>query len=132
MNRVRNYGTAIVLAHLLVNIIHGAAHRELHVGLEPIEMLFVVGVILISPLVAMGLLWTSYKQTGLILLTLSMFGSLTFGAYKHFVAMGPDHVSQRLADAWGMAFVVSAYLLLLTEGIGTYTGLFLLYKKARA
>jgi hypothetical protein len=132
MNRAKNYGTAIVLAHLVVNIIHGASHRELRIDLDPIEMLFVVCVILICPLVAMGLLWTSYKQTGLVLLTLSMFGSLVFGAYKHFVAMGPDHVSQRTADAWGMAFVISAYLLLLTEGIGTYTGLFFLYKKGSA
>ena len=35
MSRAAKYATAIVVAHLLVNIAHGLAHRELHVvGLD--------------------------------------------------------------------------------------------------
>ena len=55
VNPAVKYGTAIVLAHLLVNIVHGAAHRELHVELRPAAMLFVIGVILLCPLIAMVL-----------------------------------------------------------------------------
>jgi hypothetical protein len=79
VNPAVKYGTAIVLAHLLVNIVHGAAHRELHVELRPAAMLFVIGVILLCPLIAMVLLWVSQEPLGLALLALSMAASLIFG-----------------------------------------------------
>ncbi len=88
VNPAVKYGTAIVLAHLLVNIVHGAAHRELHVELRPAAMLFVIGVILLCPLIAMVLLWVSQEPLGLALLALSMAASLIFGLYKHFAVMG--------------------------------------------
>jgi hypothetical protein len=40
MNRAAGYGTAIVLVHLLVNIIHGEAHRILKIDLGPLGMRF--------------------------------------------------------------------------------------------
>ncbi len=40
MNREAGYGTAIVLVHLLVNIIHGEAHRILRIDLGPLGMMF--------------------------------------------------------------------------------------------
>src|SRR5579864_5668030 len=42
VNRSAKYATAIVVAHLLVNIAHGLAHRELRVGLSPFGSLFVI------------------------------------------------------------------------------------------
>ena len=92
MNRSVKYATVIVVAHLLVNIAHGLAHRELRVGLTPAAAMFVTVVLLIVPLLAMGLVWTAQKRLGLILLSLSMFGSLVFGLYHHFLAIGADHV----------------------------------------
>jgi hypothetical protein len=50
MNRSAKYATAIVAAHLLVNIVHGLAHRELHVGLAPFDSIFITVVVLIFPL----------------------------------------------------------------------------------
>ncbi len=132
MNREINYGTVIVLAHLLVNIIHGVAHRELHIQLGPAAMLFVIGVIVLCPLLAMVLLWTSQKRLGLILLVLSMAGSFLFGLYNHFVAIGPDHVGKQASGPWGTTFALTAYLLLLTEAIGSYIGLHFLHWKLRA
>ena len=41
MNRSAKYATAIVVADLLVNIVHGLAHRELRVGLAPPASIFV-------------------------------------------------------------------------------------------
>ena len=116
------YATAIVVAHLLVDIVHGLAHRELHIGLAPVVSIFVIVVVLISPLIAMALISTAAKRLGFILLSLSMFGSLLFGLYYHFLAAGPDHVHSQPASPWGLTFVSTAHLLLLTEAIGTYVG----------
>ena len=122
MNRAAKYTTGIVAAHLLVNIVHGQAHRHVHVGLAPLASIFVVVVVLIFPLLAMGLVWKARERLGLILLSLSMFGSLLFGLYQHFLAVSPDHVRLQPRSPWGITFVMTAYLLLTTEAIGTYIG----------
>jgi hypothetical protein len=127
VNRSANYITTIIVVHLLVNLVHGLAHRELRVGLAPRASIFVIVVVLIFPLIATGLLWTAKKRLGLILLSLSMFGSLLFGLYHHFLAVSPDHVHSQPASAWGTTFVVTAYLLLITETIGTYVGVHFLW-----
>jgi hypothetical protein len=57
VNRSPKYATAIVVAHLLVNLVHGLAHRELRIGLAPLASIFVIVVVLIFPLIAMGLLF---------------------------------------------------------------------------
>ena len=122
MSRALKYTTAIVVAHLLVNIAHGLAHHELQVGLDPPDSIFVIVVVLLSPLLGMVLVWTAKKRLGLILLLLSMFGSLLFGFYHHFLIASPDHVRSQPASPWGIAFVLTAYGLLITEAIGTYVG----------
>lgn len=109
----------IVIAHLLVNMAHGLAHRELRVGLPPSGSVFVILVVLILPLVAMVLVWTVKKRLSLHLLSLSMFGSLLFGAYHHFLVVSPDHIHSQPASLWGIAFILTAYGLLITEAIGT-------------
>jgi hypothetical protein len=120
--RAARYGTAIVLVHLSINLVHGAAHRELHIDLNTAESLFVVCVILVGPLVAMGLLWTAWQRLGLALLAATMAGSLAFGLYHHFVAMGPDHVGAQVTGFWGDTFVLTAGLLFLAEAVGVYAG----------
>jgi len=127
VSRAAKYTTAIVVAHLLVNIAHGLAHRELGVGLSPHDSIFIIVVILIAPLLAMTLLWTAKKRPGLILLSLSMFGSLLFGLYHHFLVTSPDHVHSQPASPWGIAFIYTAYGLLITEAIGTYVGIHFLW-----
>jgi hypothetical protein len=119
--------TAIVVAHLLVNIVHGLAHRELHVGLAPLASIFVIVIVLISPLIAMALVWTTKKRIGLILLSLSMFGSLLFGSYHHFLVASPDHIHSQPSGGSGTTFVLTAYLLLITEAIGAYLGVHFLW-----
>ena len=83
--------------------------------------------VLISPLIAMALLWTAEQRLGLILLSLSMFGSLLFGLYHHFLAVSPDHIHSQPSGGWGTPFVLTAYLLLITEAIGTYVGVHFLW-----
>jgi hypothetical protein len=53
----------MVVAHLLVNIVHGLAHGELRVGLAPVASIFVIVVVLVFPLIAMGLLLDSQETT---------------------------------------------------------------------
>jgi hypothetical protein len=115
--------TFAVLAHLVVNILHGRAHESLGVGLNTFQNIYVFGVILIAPLIAMLLLWTLYARTGLVLLVISMAGSLIFGAIYHYVVVSPDHVSHLPpGDAQGV-FRMTAVLLILTELFGVVVGL---------
>jgi hypothetical protein len=127
VNRSAKYATAIVAAHLPVNIVHGLAHRELHVGLAPLASIFVIVVVLVFPLIATVLLWTAEKRLGLVLLWLSMLGSLLFGLYHHFLAVSPDHIHSQPSGGWGTTFVLTAYLLLITEATGTYIGVHFLW-----
>ena len=115
--------TIAVLAHLAVNVLHGRAHDALGVGLSTWQNIYVIVVILIAPLVAMLVLWTRYARVGLVLLVVSMAGSLVFGAMYHYVVISPDHVSHLPpGNAQGM-FRMTALLLILTELVGVFVGL---------
>ncbi len=127
VSRAASYATAIVVAHLPVSVLHGVAHRELRVGLPPSGSVFVILVVLILPLVAIALVWTVQKRLGLILLSLSMFASLLFGLYHHFLVISADHVHSQPASPWGITFIFTAYGLLFTEAIGTYVGIHFLW-----
>ena len=65
MTHAAIYGSAIVVCHAIVSLVHGLAHSELQIGLSPTETGFVLVVIGLCSLVAMGLLWTSWKTSGL-------------------------------------------------------------------
>lgn len=97
--------------------------------LPPSGMFFVVVVILLAPLLALALLWTSQKRVALLLLTVSMAASAVFGLYHHFLVRGADHVSAQPPGPAGTAFVVTAYLLFLTEALGVVLGLYFLREK---
>jgi ACR3 family arsenite efflux pump ArsB len=115
--------TMSVLAHLLVSIVHGRAHERLAVGLSNWQNIYVLTVIVIAPLIAMVLIWTRLARPGLVLLVISMAGSLIFGVAYHYVVISPDHVSHiPLGDAQGL-FRTTALLLVLTELFGVVVGL---------
>jgi glucan phosphoethanolaminetransferase (alkaline phosphatase superfamily) len=123
MLKHRIAGTVAVLAHLAVMLLHGRAHEELRVGLSTWQNIYVLIVIAIAPLLAMLLLWTRFARPGLLLLVVSMAGSLIFGAIYHYVVVSPDHVSHLPpGDAQGL-FRLTAVLLILTELFGVIAGL---------
>ncbi len=95
-------------------------------NLPPTGMMFVIIVILLCPLPALALLWSSQKRFGLLLLTASMAASSVFGLYHHFLVRGGDHVSAQAPGLAGAAFVVTAYMLFLTEALGAALGLYFL------
>ena len=120
--------SAAVLAHLVVSMIHGRAHESLSVGLSTWQNTYVLTVIVIAPLIAMVLIWTQLERFGLLLLVVSMAGSLIFGAVYHYVVISPDHVSHLPpGDAQGL-FRTTALLLVLTEVLGLLVGLWGLRK----
>lgn len=115
--------TVAVLVHLVVSMVHGRAHESLAVGLSRWQNIYVFTVILIAPLVAMVLIWTRLARFGLLLLVISMAGSLIFGIAYHYVVISPDHVSHLPpGDAQGL-FRTTASLLVLTEVFAVVVGL---------
>lgn len=107
-----------VLAHLIVNLLHGQAHTRLGVGLSNWQNVYVLAVIVVAPLVALVLSFTRYARAGLWLLLLSMLGSLIFGLCYHYIIISPDHVAHLpIGEARGL-FRVTALLLLITEAFG--------------
>lgn len=116
----RAWVTIAVLAHLIVNIFHGQAHTRLGVGLSNWQQLFVLGVILIAPLVALVLSFTRYRRAGVWLLLVAMLGSLIFGTVYHYIVISPDHVAHLpVGEARGL-FRITAVLLLITEAFGVF------------
>ena len=115
--------TVAVLVHLAVNLAHGRAHGELGVGLNEWQTVYVITVILIGPLIAMLLLWTRYARTGLLVLVISMAGSLIFGVIYHYVVVSPDHVSHLPPGNAQGVFRMTALLLVVTELFGVVVGM---------
>jgi len=108
---------AAVLAHLIISIVHGAAHTGAHVPLSRAGTLFVVIVILAGPVIGLGLMWPAEKL-GSWVIALTMAGSLVFGVVNHFVFESPDHVAH-VATQWRALFATTAVLLALTEALGS-------------
>jgi len=110
--------TLAVLAHLVVVVPHGQAHRRLAIELASWQQMYVMVVILLAPLVALVLSWTRYVRAGVWLLLGSMLGALIFGAVHHYIIISEDHVAHLPpGDARGL-FRITALLLLVTETVG--------------
>lgn len=118
----------LVATHLVVTLWHGNAHTELSIALPPGKNAFVLVVILIAPVVAAVLTWTSRALIGLWMFFLSMVGALLFGAYHHYILVSPDnigHLPHDSADAHS-TFIASAAVLALLELASTLYGGFCL------
>lgn len=113
--------TGLVVIHLAVNLIHGAAHSGAEVPITVLQNAFVWIVILIGPLVAVWLMRTN-RRFGAELLALTMGGALIFGVVNHFVVDSVDHVSRVTNETWRLPFQLSAALLLFLEAAGVSIG----------
>jgi len=121
--------TLVVLAHLVVNVLHGQAHTKLAVGLASWQQVYVITVILVAPLVALALSWTRYAKAGAWLLLWSMIGSLIFGIVYHYVIISNDHVAHLPPGEAGGIFRITALLLAITEAVGVAVALMAILKK---
>jgi hypothetical protein len=118
--KARRLLAVAVLGHLIVTLLHGAAHAAAHVPVSVAANLFILLIIEIGPLAGLWLA-RSHPRAGGWLVAATMTGSLVFGLVNHFVVSSPDHVNQ-VAAQWRMWFASTAVLLVITEGIGTAAG----------
>src|SRR2546427_9701616 len=83
--------TTVVLIHLVISLVHGAAHAGARVSLTPAGAMFVYIVILAGPLAGLGLSrWR--PQPGAWLVAGAMAGALLVGLIKHLLSAGAGHV----------------------------------------
>ena len=111
----------LVGLHFVIVVMHSIAHEVLKVKATPAQLAFIIPVIIVAPVVA-GFMLLKFKRAGAVLLLASMLGSFLFGLYYHFIADTIDHVAHvaRLQPAlWSAVFQLTAYLLLVSEGLGT-------------
>ncbi len=120
--KIAQYGTAIVVMHVLLHGLHGLAHNEIPIPLSVLQGLFVGGVVILAPIIAAGLLWMPFYRIGSWLLLGSMAGSFLSAIYNHQLVISPDHVSQVSFAGWGLLFQVTAYLMLIVDGLGCWIG----------
>ena len=115
----------VVAIHFVVVVLHSIAHNKLPVDATPAQLAFIVPVIVVAPVVAAVML-AKFEKAGMVLLTASMLGSLVFGIYYHFIADTIDHVAHvahREPLFWSQMFVVTSYLLAITEAASAAVGL---------
>jgi hypothetical protein len=120
--------TVLAAIHLTVVLWHGGAHTGLAIGLSRLQTLFVFGVILIAPLLATLLVWTPLRTFAIWLYAISMFASLLFGVYHHYIAVSPDNVHYLPvgAEAARRQFVFSAAAVAVSELLATLVSVFAL------
>lgn len=128
MRKVPVYGTVITVIHGIVLLLHDIAHRDLGIYLPLLKYVYAYAVIVVAPLLATIMLWTRWRRYGAWIFSLSMFGSLVFGAYHHFVLISNDHVCYAPEGPWLSAFRITAVLLVIVEGVGCWLGVWALMK----
>lgn len=124
---------AVVAFHFVVVVLHSIAHEMLPVKATPMQLAFIVPVIVVAPVIA-GIMLRKFERFGMILLTASMLGSFVFGVYYHFIADTIDHVAHvahREPILWSQMFQITAYLLAISEALGTAVGLISLLRPQR-
>ncbi|MEH2338884.1 hypothetical protein [Nostoc sp.] len=124
--KIAQYGTTIVVIHVIINGLHGLAHVEIPVSLSLLQSLFVGIVIFPIPMIAAVLLWTQFYRIGSWLLLSSIAASLLFGIYNHLLVISPDHLSQVSFGGWGLLFQITAILILIVDGFGCWIGIWAL------
>ncbi|HUJ41921.1 MAG TPA: hypothetical protein VLW54_15370 [Candidatus Acidoferrales bacterium] len=106
---------AIVIFHLLINVLHGAAHHHYEIPMEPWQQVYIWLVMIAAPLVAGALLVARRLRVGAWLLLVSLAFAALFNVYFHFLLIGPDNVSSISLDSWGFVFLGTAIFLAASE-----------------
>ena len=107
---------AVVIGHLIISLVHGIAHARAQVPMSVAANIFVVGVILIGPLLGLVLL-SHARLVGSAVIATTLTASCIFGVVNHFVLVSPDHVAH-IAEHARPIFAATAVLLTLTEAAG--------------
>ncbi|MBD2536414.1 hypothetical protein H6G97_46900 [Nostoc flagelliforme FACHB-838] len=62
--KIAQYGTGIVVMHVIVHGLHGFAHNEIPASLSLLQGSFVGVVVILAPIIAAGLLWMPFYRIG--------------------------------------------------------------------
>ncbi len=122
---------AVVAIHFVVVVLHSIAHQVLPVQATPAQLAFIVPVIVLAPVVA-AIMLAKFEKAGMVLLAASMLGSFLFGIYYHFIADTIDHVAHvahREPLFWSQMFLITSYLLAISEAAGAAVGLISLLRQ---
>ncbi|TLZ75223.1 MAG: hypothetical protein E6K14_01575 [Methanobacteriota archaeon] len=130
MDRLARVLVGLVGLHLAVTVLHAAAHAALQVFPEGVDLAFIVGVILVGPVAAVGLL-RFHRRVAAALAAVSMGLSFVYGVYNHFLVAGPDHVSIVSSEAWTTVFVISGAALGGLEISTAVVAVFVFWSSAR-
>jgi hypothetical protein len=123
------YGVLVVLAHIIVNGLHGVAHEQAEVSISDLQFAYVILVIFVAPIAAAVMLSFNrpkkMQRWGAWLLLVSMLGSLFFGFAYHIVLPSPDNIftvmhGPSLNNA--IFFTSTAILLVIIDGLGSWVG----------
>jgi hypothetical protein len=123
------YGILVVLAHIIVNGLHGIAHQQAEVSISDLQFAYVFLVILVAPVAAAVMLSFNrpkkMQRAGAWLLLVSMLGSLLFGFAYHIVLPGSDNIftvmhGPSLINA--IFFTSTAIILMIIDGLGSWIG----------
>lgn len=122
------YAILVVLAHIIINGIHGIAHQQLGVSISDFQSAYVFLVTLVAPIAAVIMLLFLNKPKILLggawLLLVSMLASLLFGIVYHIVIPSSDSIFivMQNSSLYSQVFTSTAILLLIVEGVGTWVG----------
>jgi hypothetical protein len=123
------YGILVVLAHTIVNGLHGIAQQQAEVSISDLQFAYIFLVIFVAPIAAAVMLSFSrpkkMQRGGAWLLLVSMLGSLLFGFAYHIVLPSSDNIftvmpKPSLNNA--IFFTSTAILLVVIDGLGSYVG----------
>ncbi len=110
MERFDRYLISLVLAHFIVTLVHATAHFALQILPVGLDLAFILGVIVIGPIVGLVILrFNSPLAAGL--LAVLMGASFIYGVVSHFLLSGPDNVSFIGSQTWTVLFVGTAFVL---------------------
>jgi hypothetical protein len=124
-NRIalRGWLVTAVLLHTIVTLWHGGTHVRIPVPLSELQEIFVLVIVILLPLIGLGMLWSRWAHAGVIIIALSMIGSLVFGFINHFVLISSDYVGATSLHSERHIFVLTAGLLLVTDTLGMVIGI---------
>jgi hypothetical protein len=108
----------IVLAHFVLLGIHAAAHSMLGVVLSDLQSIIVVLAMIVGPIVAVVLLYTTHRRAGISLLLAAMLSSFIFGLFSHFLIPGIDNILTIPTGDWRIVFQITTVLLGIVEAVG--------------
>jgi hypothetical protein len=109
---------AVVVLHLAIAVVHGAAHAGAVVPLSALGNAFVLVVIIAGPLAGL-LVWALFDaRAGAWIIAATLGASFAFGFINHFLIAGADHVAH-VAGPWREMFGATAILLAIAEALGS-------------